>query len=179
MQQAEQGQTIFNGMLIEWDARDAPEWLFSRMCPSWLIKLFLISRARIYLLYPCLSSIFSSEKNRMAVRCHMNCLCLIKVGRRYSFKPRAALSKIQLLNVWVFSQGRDSDGRTERGSLNGLFLFPDLHPFITGMVSYYSVMAGCRNEIVVCLLLSVTSSGRWAFSVLVPCVCTVLCREIL
>lgn len=25
MQQAEQGQTIFNGMLIEWDARDAPE----------------------------------------------------------------------------------------------------------------------------------------------------------
>lgn len=27
-QQAEQGQTIFNGMLIEWDARDAPGWLF-------------------------------------------------------------------------------------------------------------------------------------------------------
>lgn len=24
-QQAEQGQTIFNGMLIEWDARDTPD----------------------------------------------------------------------------------------------------------------------------------------------------------
>lgn len=72
MQQAEQGQTIFNGMLIEWDARDAPEWLFSQMCPSWLIKLLLITRASIYLLYPCLSSIFASENNRMAASYHMN-----------------------------------------------------------------------------------------------------------
>lgn len=42
----------------------------------------------------------------------------------------------------------------------GLFLFPDLHPFSTGMVSHYSVMGACRNVIVVLLPLSMISSGR-------------------
>jgi len=76
-QQVEQGHTIFNGMLIEWDARDTPEWLFSQMCPSWLIKLVLISRASIYLLYPYLSSISASGNNRMAASYHMKYLCLL------------------------------------------------------------------------------------------------------
>lgn len=101
-QQAEQGQTTFNGMLIEWDARDAPEWLFSQMCPNWLIKLLLISRASIYLLYPRLLSIFASENCRMAVSYHMSCLSY-KSKKTLQFQIPSSTFKYSALKCRVAS----------------------------------------------------------------------------
>lgn len=160
-QQAEQGQTIFNGMLIEWDARDAPEWLFSQMCPSWPIKLLLISRASIYLLYPCLLSCFPCENKRMIAGYVWTPCISCKSIKTFQLWTPTVLLKINC-GVALVSSHKTGIWTQElweivRGK-ERLFLFRALHTFISGMISHYSVMAACRNLIVVLLPLGMISS---------------------
>lgn len=161
-QQAEQGRTIFNGMLIEWDAGDAPEWLFSQMCPSWLIKLLLISRASTYLLYLCLLSIFASENKRMvAGYIWTPCISCKSIKTFQLWTPTvllkincgAALVSSHKMGIWTQQLWEIVWGK-ER-----LFLFLALCTFISGMVSHYSVTAACRNLIVALLPHGMISSG--------------------
>lgn len=145
---------------------------FSQMCPSWLIKLLLISRASIYLLYPHLLSIFASENCRMAASYHMNCLSY-KSKTTLQFQIPSSTFKYSALKCRVASASSHKMGiqMWELGDAvwMGFLLFPDVHPVVAAMASRYSVVGAHRNLIVELLPLGVFSSGEWVFSFLVQC----------
>lgn len=177
-QQAEQGQAIFNGMLIEWDAIDAPEWLFFQMCPSWLIKLLLISRAGVYLLYPCLLSIFLLVKIIEWLQATTWTVCVsYKSIKTFQLPTPSSISENSALNCRAAPASSHKMGTRAWelwevvGGKEGLFLFLAVHPFISGMASHYSVMGAHRNLSVVLSPLGMISGG-WLFSFLVLCLCS-------